>query len=68
LKFKRYVVWFGGPLGTILRSCSFIVNLTVFEIFSKNHFSSVSIVGQEEPPFGQNFGAFSQKIANNLII
>jgi len=40
LKFKCYVVWCSGPLGTILHSCSFYVNLTVFEIFTKNHFNS----------------------------
>jgi len=38
LMFIRYVVWFSGPLGTIWHSCSFYVNLTVFEIFTKNHF------------------------------
>jgi len=42
LKFKRYVVWFSGPLGTIWHSCSFYVNLTVFEIFTKNNFNSGS--------------------------
>jgi len=40
LRFKRYVVWFSGPLRTILHSCRFYVNLTVFEIFTKNHFNS----------------------------
>jgi len=56
------VVWFSGPLRTSLH-----VNLTVFEILLFN-----SDVGQYSRPgktfIWTNFGAFSQKNANNLII
>jgi len=72
LKFKRYVVWFSGPLGTIFHFCSFYVNLTVFEIFTKNQFNSGGAGGQyssqEKPAFRENFGAFFQKIVNNVLV